>query len=76
VIVLNDCFDGVVVQCGDECDGDNGLARSELRRTSHNTVVHALASRLLSDDLDDRGATALLLVHLLEGRLLRTVHAE
>jgi hypothetical protein len=61
---------------GDEDDGDNGLARSQLRSTRDNAVIHALAARLLGDDFDSGWAAALLLVDLLDGGFLRTVHAE
>jgi type VI protein secretion system component VasA len=61
---------------GDEDDGDNGLTSSQLRSTSHDAVVDALAPSLLRDYLDSRWATALLLVDLLHGGFLRTVHAK
>ena len=64
------------LQGGDKRNGNDGLACSELRSTSDNTVVNALSSSLLSDNLDSRRATTLLFVDLFEGRLLRAVHAE
>lgn len=59
-----------------ESDWYNGLAGSELRRSSNAAVVHALSSSLLSDDFDGRRAATLLLMDLIEGRLLGAVEAE
>jgi hypothetical protein len=64
------------LQDSDKNDGDNGLPCCELRSTSDDPVVHTLAACLLSDNILNRGTTSLLLVNLLEGRFLRTIHAE
>jgi hypothetical protein len=61
---------------GDESNRDDGLTSSQLACTSEVAVVDALAASVLSDDLDSRGATALLLVDLLKSGLLGTSESE
>lgn len=60
----------------DERNRNDGLAGSELRGTGDNAVVDALAAGLFLDDLDDGGATTLLLMDFFHCGFLRTVHAE
>lgn len=77
--IVRMCFEGMMkrnIQGGNERNGNNGLASSKLRSTSHNTVVHALSSSLLLNNLDGRWATTLLLMDFIDSRFLRTVHAE
>jgi hypothetical protein len=52
------------------------LPHSKLGSTSDDAVVDALSARLLSDDILNGRTTALLLVNLIDGRFLRTVHAK
>jgi hypothetical protein len=60
----------------DESNGNDRLTGSQLACTSEVAVVNTLATSVLDDGLDSRGATALLLVDLLKSRLLRTSESE
>jgi len=63
----------------EECDhgnGNDGLPGSQLRSTSDDAVVNALATDILVDDLNSRGTAGLLLVDLVQSRLLGAVKSE
>jgi hypothetical protein len=77
IVSIVDFFMVVVsLQGGNKCDRHDRLASSKLRSTGNDTVVNAFSSSLLSDNLNGRRTTSLLVVNLLEGRLLRAVHAK
>jgi hypothetical protein len=61
---------------GDESNGNDRLAGSQLAGASEIPVVNALAASVLSDGLYRRRATALLLVDLLKSGLLGASESE
>jgi hypothetical protein len=74
--MLAGCLDSIRGVYLPQCDGDDGLASSECRGACYNAVVDGLAADLRIHDLGDGRTTALLLMDLLQGWLLRAIVSE